>query len=422
MSFSYPVLSRLLVFPMVLCFVSACIEDTPIEMGDPAVLTVRVAATPYALTEAEQTVLTVTLTLSETPLDGGIDVSLESGIPNALAQFDLSAAIYNGATLAEVNADASGLTLNVSAQTATIHLPVTIDDLEEQVETFTYTLTPSEVYAIDPAANAFSVTISDRPPEFLSLGITASPAELIETEQTEWTLTIRLSEAPPADGVDVTIDGGLPGALDDLDLSAAVYNGAELRSTAADASGLTLHVVEQTATVTLPVLNDGLSEGEEMLTLMLEPSEDYTIDPAASAVSVAFLDLSPNVLTVGITAAPTDLIESERTAFTITISLSQPPPADGVNVTIASDMPNTLRELDVLATVFVGARLVAGNAERSGLTLNVFEPTATLTTPVFDDRVPEGPEILTFDLQPSEAYTIDPAASSIRLTIFDAAP
>jgi hypothetical protein len=66
--------------------------------------------------------------------------------------------------------------------------------------------------------------------------------------------------------------------------------------------------------------------------------------------------------------------------------------------------------------------LVAGNADRSGFTLNVFELTATVTLPVFDDGVPEGPETLTFGLVPSEAYAIDPEAHSISITIFDMAP
>ena len=422
MLFPHPILTRLLVLPIVICCLSACIEDNPIEMGGAGVFTVRLEATPFALTEAEQTVLILTVTLSETPPAGGIDVRIDSETPNALAQFDLEAAIYNGAALVGVNADASGLTLNVSAQTASIDLPVAVNNVEEETETFTYALEPSEAYTIDASANSFSVTISDRPPERLTLGITATPTELIETEQTEWTLTVMLSEAPPAGGIDVTLDSGLPGALDELDLSAAVYNGAELQSVEADASGFTLTILEQTAAVTLPVLDDGLPEGEETLTFTVAPSADYKIDPAASAVSVTIFDLSPDVLTVGITADPTDLFESERTVFVLTITLSQAPPAGGVNVTIASEAPNTLRELDVLAAVYDGARLVAGNAERSGFTVNVFESTGTVTLPVFDDGVPEDPETLTFDLQPSDAYAIDPTASSIRITIFDTAP
>ena len=127
-------------------------------------------------------------------------------------------------------------------------------------------------------------------------------------------------------------------------------------------------------------------------------------------------------LTVSITAAPTELFESEWTMLTLTLMLSEVPPAGGVNVTIESDTPNALRELDVLAAVYTGARLVAGNADRSGFTLSVFELTATVTLPVFDDGVPEGPETLTFGLVPSEAYAIDPEAHSISITIFDTAP
>jgi len=41
--------------------------------------------------------------------------------------------------------------------------------------------------------------------------------------------------------------------------------------------------------------------------------------------------------------------------------------------------------------------------------------------PVFNDGVSEGPETLTYALEPSADYAIDPAASSVSVTLFDMA-
>lgn len=292
MFFLHTVISRILVLAIPVLFYSACIDDGPLERDESASLTVSIAATPSILTEVQQTPLTLTIRLSEAPTEGGLNVGIDSETPNALDQFDFSAAVYNGAMLTLVNADSSGFTLNVTEQTATVILPTFVDDLAEASETFTYSLEPSAAYTIDPEASRFSVTISDMPPDVLTIGITAAPTELIETEQTVLTLTIGLSETPPAAGVDVTIDSDIPGSLAEFDVFAAGFNGATLVTANADSSGFTLNVFEQTATVSLPVFNDGVSEGPETLTYALEPSADYAIDPAASSVSVTLFDMA----------------------------------------------------------------------------------------------------------------------------------
>lgn len=124
---------------------------------------------------------------------------------------------------------------------------------------------------------------------------------------------------------------------------------------------------------------------------------------------------------IAFTANPTTLIEDQKTAFTLTFTLDQPPPNAGILVTIDSDSPRALAEFDVFAAQFSGARLTSANADSSGLTLRITQQTATVTLPVFDDDQPEGSDLFTFTLQPSSSYTIDPVANSVTLTILDQA-
>ncbi|NJR60790.1 MAG: cadherin-like domain-containing protein [Cyanobacteria bacterium CRU_2_1] len=125
---------------------------------------------------------------------------------------------------------------------------------------------------------------------------------------------------------------------------------------------------------------------------------------------------------IGFTANPTTLIEDNKTVFTLTFTLDQPPPTTGLLVTIDSDTPRALAELDVFAATFSGARLASANADASGLTLRITQHTATVTLSVFDDDVEEGVDRFIYTLQPSNDYTIDPNASTVTLTILDQAP
>jgi Ca2+-binding RTX toxin-like protein len=125
---------------------------------------------------------------------------------------------------------------------------------------------------------------------------------------------------------------------------------------------------------------------------------------------------------IAFTANPTTLIEDQKTVFTLTFTLDQPPPSEGILVTIDSDSPRALAEFDVFAAQFSGARLASANADSSGLTLRITQQTATVTLPVFDDEEPEGSDMFTFTLQPNSSYTIDPSARSVTFTILDQAP
>jgi hypothetical protein len=124
---------------------------------------------------------------------------------------------------------------------------------------------------------------------------------------------------------------------------------------------------------------------------------------------------------IGITAAPTTLIEDEGTLTTLTFTLSEPPPADGLIVNLTSDMINSLGEFDVFAAQFDGAQIVRVSDNTDGFTLRITGQTATISLPIFPDSETEGTETITFSLAAGDGFTVDPNAANVAITLQDTA-
>ena len=141
------------------------------------------------------------------------------------------------------------------------------------------------------------------------VSISSDITTVVEDEGTEITLTIELSEAP-GEAVLVNIDTGKPFALGDFDVFApppqASATGGQLVRGNQDNSGFTFAVLEQTATITLPVFDDpdrtenGAQTdpdgplrnddiGEEQTTFSVAEGDGYTIG-GNSSVTVTLLD------------------------------------------------------------------------------------------------------------------------------------
>ncbi|MEL6762763.1 MAG: Ig-like domain-containing protein, partial [Cyanobacteria bacterium J06607_6] len=157
-----------------------------------------------------------------------------------------------------------------------------------------------------------TVTVSvGAPPALPEVSLTSDITTLVEDEGTEVTFTISLSEPPPASGLLVDIGTGETFALGDFDIFApppqASATGGQLVGGFPDNSGFTFAVLEQTATVTLPVFDDpdrtedgtvtdpdgplrNDDIGEEQMTFSVLPREGYTISSGASSVTLTLRD------------------------------------------------------------------------------------------------------------------------------------
>ena len=108
---------------------------------------------------------------------------------------------------------------------------------------------------------------------------------------------------------------------------------------------------------------------------------------------------NPNSLPeVSLSTTPKLLIESEETVGKVNLSLSEPPPLDGITVTVTA--PEILEfNLDSLAVT--GGEIVVPPvaSDLFGFTINITEQDATVSLAVADDGQVEGLEAVTFTLE-----------------------
>ncbi|NJL61680.1 MAG: peptidase [Methylacidiphilales bacterium] len=201
----------------------------------------------------------------------------------------------------------------------------------------------------------------------------------------------------------------------------AVYNEA------GEAIGFKFKLKESFATITLNPTNreEAETNGAEKATFTLVESISYQVSEAASSSTVTFYDTvdqvpAPKVTPeVSLEFSKTELIESQETATTIKISLSEPPPAEGVQVYISGNAQDALNEFSIFKAEFTGGVPVADGAV-SGFYFQVLSQTATITLPVFNSvDIVEGIEEFNFEVKPGAGYTVNPAKSSVAVTIKD---
>ena len=81
---------------------------------------------------------------------------------------------------------------------------------------------------------------------------------------------------------------------------------------------------------------------------------------------------------ISLTSDITTLIEDEGTEVTFTLNLSEPPPADGLVVSIGTGKPFALGDFDVFPpppqASATGGQLVTGFADNSGFDFRVNRP------------------------------------------------
>ncbi|MEM8504150.1 MAG: D-alanyl-D-alanine carboxypeptidase, partial [Cyanobacteria bacterium P01_D01_bin.1] len=240
---------------------------------------------------------------------------------------------------------------------AEVYEPLETDGAEE----VTFFLQPGEGYEVDSNGGTTAVTYYDSVEDVPTtggggatgpeVGVTISETQLIETEQTETTVTFTLSEPPPAEGLTVLFDSDdettFGSVLSQFDVLNAEIVGGDFPISTPDRSGFFFNITEQTATITLAVFDElsvdiGLppedfQEGLVEFTFALESQPGYTIDPAASEVSLTIADNPDSQIFVTPSASGDTLIESEGTVGTLSLSLGAPPPAEGLTVSLSTD-------------------------------------------------------------------------------------
>lgn len=141
-------------------------ENSQIQVG--------LTTEPAVLIESEKTVSVHNFSLSATPPDAGLVVSVVA--PN-LSEFDLSGIKTEGGEIAAVTP--TGFDFKITAKNAKIELPVAEDGEDEGLEEATFTLQDAPEYQVNPDAIVGSFQIVDTPEQAPALEVT-EPNDTIE--------------------------------------------------------------------------------------------------------------------------------------------------------------------------------------------------------------------------------------------------
>ncbi|MEO0408086.1 MAG: TIGR03118 family protein, partial [Cyanobacteria bacterium P01_A01_bin.135] len=305
------------------------VADVPVAATD---LTVGLTVENSAITEAAGDTTTFTFTLSEPPPPEGLLVYINATAPagigddfggsvfGLLGQFNVFGIEVTGGAFPIPNFSSSGFYFQITEQTATITTAAFPDDVAEGVQAFRVALGESRAYRVDPAASAVTVTIGDTAESSPQLSLSTAPAVLVESEGTVSVHNFNLSDFPPADGVtvSVTVTG-----LEDFDLASVETTGitGEIAIAESEPPQLVFTMTESTATISLPVADDGMSEGLETATFTLNPSDAYQIAESAAAGSFQIVDTPAEVPPP---PTETELNDSLETAITLNLTPDNP--------------------------------------------------------------------------------------------------
>ncbi|MBE9215249.1 pre-peptidase C-terminal domain-containing protein [Plectonema cf. radiosum LEGE 06105] len=306
-------------------------------------------------------------------------------------------------------------------------LPSNREEAEtDGAETATFSLVESEGYILTPA-NSSTVTFFDSlddlvfpavvPPE---VSLELSTNELIESEGTELTLTLSLNQTPPGGGVQVYVSSGVSNFLSELDVFAADIEGGIVIPDG-DVSGFYFQMFGETATITVPVFDSAAleaPEGIEQFDISLVPGQGYTVNPEQNGGTIIIKDTPDSLIQASINTEPEVLIESEATVANVNLSLSAPPPEEGVTLTV--NAPEIL-EFDLESLTVTGGEIIVPPvaSDLFGFTINLTEQDATVSFAVANDGEAETLETATFTVESGEGYQVDTEAASATFTIVD---
>ncbi|MEL6439908.1 MAG: pre-peptidase C-terminal domain-containing protein [Cyanobacteria bacterium J06621_8] len=286
-----------------------------------------------ALIEAEGNALTFIFDLSEPPPAEGVVVFVNTATPSTaavneefpgLGQFDIFNAEVSGGVFPAPNFTGSGFYFNITEQTAQISVAAFPDEAEEGIQEFQVFLGESAGYQIDPGASSAVITTADTADSLPQLSLSVTPSVLIESEGTVSVHTFGLSTTPSAEGivVSVTVTG-----LDEFNLAGINTTGITGEVAVAESSPpqLIFTMTEATATISLPVADDGESEGIETATFTLNPSDDYQVSPLAGGGSFSIADT--------VAEAPPSPVENEfNDTLEDAIAIPRPTPGNPIVV------------------------------------------------------------------------------------------
>ncbi|MEB3278815.1 MAG: pre-peptidase C-terminal domain-containing protein, partial [Lyngbya sp.] len=273
---------------------------------------VSLTVSETALVESEGNTTTLTFNVDGDIPSDGVLVYVNSNTRAALGEFDVFNAEISGGAVPFPNFVASGFYFKILSDGASITLPAfdettnpeITEGVVEGVQAFSFEIVEGPGYTIDPEASGFDLTIADNPDSLIQVSYSIEPATLIESESTVGVHTFSLSSPPPEEGITISVSAPM---LSEFDLDSIEVMGGEIVSVNEGLDGFEFKLTEQTATINLPVAEDGESEGLEEATFTVEAGDGYQVNPEAGTATFTLVDTPEQV------PAPTEISEPNDT-------------------------------------------------------------------------------------------------------------
>ncbi|MEO0933394.1 MAG: Ig-like domain-containing protein, partial [Cyanobacteria bacterium J06641_2] len=415
--------------------------EPPTETPTGELPVVSFETTPSTLSEeAENNLVEWKWTVTGDFPEEGIIVNLDTSGGNPDIPFDFTnqfaaepPAEFINAEIVDFDNDTGRLNILLSEPEASFQLYFINDIIEEGTQPFDFGLVEGEGYTVDPNQNSTNFTITDDnggPGVGPDVGISVSSTDL--TEGDEFTVNFNVDGEIPEDGVQILVESPVPGALgqfDLSDLSTLELDGIAGLPEVGDAGGGSFFVTiaEPEASITTSVFDDILAEEPLEIPFTIVNGEEYEIAPDAGSVTLNVVDETQTAgPTVGLTLDNSDVVEGD--SITLTLNVDGEIPAEGLNVLVndtnsAQNQLRSLTEFNIAQIEFTGLSEFPRPADGdSGFFVNITEPTATITVPVFDDGADEieADESFTFEVIDGEAYQVDSENDAVTLNISDA--
>ena len=297
---------------------------------------------------AEQGNVTLTATLPEAAGTGGVTVTLskESGSATVTDDYSLST---------------STITIAEGATSGTANLSIVADDVDEDDETLVL-----KAEADGHSAGTLSLTIVDDDTAGVVIGDGTTITRTVEVRDTA-TYTVKLASKPTAE---VKVTPSVKVASTGSDSNKATVSG-ELTFTTSNWNET------QTVTITGVTAGTGLKVTHAVTNVTSSSDPKY---PASLAIAEVGLTVTASTKTYEITATRT---AAEGANASLTVTLGRAAPTGGVAFTVAYDYSGSTATAADTGTTPSTVMVSAGTT------------TATLTVPIAQDDLVEGPETFT---------------------------
>ncbi len=277
----------------------------------------EIAVASVAVTVADTTPTNFSISGTAAAAEGQeavLTVTLSASAPGGGLAFGVSADFSGSADANDAGSIPQTVRVAAGARTATLTIPIAADALAEKDEVFTVTLTPPAGWTAAAAGDATATVTIIRT---YAVSATAAAAE-----GTDATLTVSLSEAAPANGVQFTVSAGYGGSADSADVGSIT-------------SPVTVTAGATTLEITVPIADDAVDEEAETFSVTVAAATAGWLK-AGDGRDTATITISDDD-SAGVTVNPTALKIAEDGSATYTVLLDSQPTHDVTVTPTASD-------------------------------------------------------------------------------------